>query len=444
MAGSAPDARALALRILRRVRQERRRAAPLLAAVRRRGIPERELRLATELLYGTLRWRAALDAVVRRLCRRHPPAPEIADVLHLALYQILCLERVPAHAAVDRAVEQARALGGAPAASFVNAVLRRACRQGRELLEPAPGAPVAERLARRYSHPAWLVRRWLRRWGAEQVEALLELNQSPPEVVIWLAPERGDAEAELGRSGVKTEPGRYVPGSLRTRGGMLAFSALHGRGGFCIQDEASQLVSLLFERPLRGTVLDLCAGSGTKTAQLAAWAEPGLLLVAADRARMALRALRSRFRRLGLPQPLLVQADWEQARPLSARFSSVLVDVPCSGTGVLRRRPEIKERLQECDLKHLVECQQRLLDAAAQLTAPGGQLVYAVCSLEPEEGPHQVDDFLSHNFEFERAGPGAGFPSAARALLDERGDLHTLPWRDRIDGFYACRLRRKK
>ncbi|MEE9230869.1 MAG: transcription antitermination factor NusB [Acidobacteriota bacterium] len=438
---SGPDARAVALRILRRVREERRRASPLLAAVRRQGIAGRELRLVTEIVYGTLRWKLALEAAVLRLCRRKPPAPEIADVLHLALYQMLLLTRVPAHAAVNRAVDQARALGGAPAASFVNAVLRRAGRIGQALLEPK-STDEAERLAFRYAHPVWLVRRWRERWGAPEVEALLAFNQQVPEVSLWPTPDRGDLVAALRRSGVDPEPAHFVPGALRARGGSLAFSPLHEDGAFTIQDEASQLVCWLFERPLRGAVLDLCAGTGGKTAQLAGWSTQVSLLVASDRNRAALQDLRSRFRRLRLPLPLLLGADWETGQSLRARFSTVLLDAPCTGTGVLRRRPEIKLRLQLCDVHRLARLQERLLEVAAGMTAPRGQLVYAVCSLEQEEGAHRVDEFLRRHPEFKRAAAGSCFPRSAGALLDRCGDLVTLPWRDRIDGFYACRLMR--
>ncbi len=438
---SGPDARAVALRILRRVREERRRASPLLAAVRRQGIAGRELRLVTEIVYGTLRWKLALEAAVLRLCRRKPPAPEIADVLHLALYQMLLLTRVPAHAAVNRAVDQARALGGAPAASFVNAVLRRAGRIGQALLEPK-STDEAERLAFRYAHPVWLVRRWRERWGAPEVEALLAFNQQAPEVSLWPAPDRGDLVASLRRSGVEPEPAHFVPGALRARGGSLAFSPLHGDGAFTIQDEASQLVCWLFERPLRGGVLDLCAGTGGKTAQLAGWSAHASLLVASDRSRAALQDLRLRFRRLRLPLPLVLGADWERGQSLRARFSAVLLDAPCTGTGVLRRRPEIKLRLQLSDVERLARLQERLLEVAAAMTAPRGQLVYAVCSLEREEGAHRIDEFLRRHPEFERAAAGSCFPRSAAVLLDRCGDLSTLPWRDRIDGFYACRLKR--
>jgi 16S rRNA (cytosine967-C5)-methyltransferase len=438
-----PDARTLVLQILRRARQGRGRATRLLAAARRRGLSGRDFSLSTEILYGTLRWRPALDAAVRRLSRRRPPAPEIADVLHVALYQILFLDRVPAHAAVSRAVDQAKALGGAPAARFVNALLREACRRGPGLLEPPAGAPVAEALALRFAHPSWLVERWLRRWGREAVEDLLAFDQRPPEVALWPAPGRGDVASALRAEGVDLDLARFVPGALRARGGALQFSEPHRRGAFIIQDEASQLVVWMFDWPLRGAILDLCAGSGGKSAQLAAAAAPGALRVASDRRLRPLRALRVRLRRLGLEPPLILEADWEEGEALGSRFNAVLLDAPCTGSGVLRRRPELKERLRPADLEDLGRRQRRLLEAAARRTAPGGELVYAVCSLEPEEGERQMEAFLAEHPEFEPAGPGAQFPAGGRSLLDAAGALRTLPWRDEIDGFYAARLRRR-
>jgi len=448
------DPRALALGILRRARQGGARPARLLAAVHRRGFPERDLRLATELLYGTLRWRPALDAIARQLSRRRPPPADLADVLHLALYQILFLDRVPAHAAVSRAVDQARALGGSRAAGFVNALLRAACRQGRTLLEPPPDTRVppagnpgwrqAEALARRYAHPPWLVRRWLERYGAAATGSLLEFDQRAPELALWPAPDAGDLGGALQAAGVECAPARFVPGALRARGGTLPFTPLHRQGRLTIQDEASQLVIWMLERPIRGPVLDLCAGSGGKTAQMIAAASPSAWVVAGDRSRLALRALRARLRRRRLPPPALLGVDWESGGALRSRFEVVLLDAPCTGTGVLRRRPEIKERLRPSDIGHLTARQDRLLEEAARRTAPGGELLYAVCSLEPEEGEERVEAFLRGHPEFERAGPADGFPAGARTLVTSRGDLRTLPWRDEVDGFFASRLRRRR
>ncbi len=435
------DARSLALGILRRARRGEGRVAPLLASVRRHGVAERDLRLATEILYGTLRWRPTLAAIVRRLSRRRPPAAEISDVLEIALYQILVLDRVPEHAAVACAVEQARRLGGSPAAGFVNALLRESCRRGRALLESPAGASEEQSLAWRYAHPSWLVRRWLERWGAGTVEALLAWNQEPPEVALWPAPGRGDLGAELAAAGVDCGPALHVPGALRARGGALSSSVLHREGRLVIQDEGSQLVAWLLERPIVGPVLDMCAGSGGKTAQMVAAASPGAVHVATDRARRPLRALRARLSRLGLPGALVACADWEEGEAVRRRFNVVLVDAPCTGSGVLRRRPEIKERLRESDIAALCARQDRLLEAAARLTAPGGELVYAVCSLEPEEGALRIEAFLRRHPEYERAGPGGAFPAGAGALLSPEGDLCTLPWRDKADGFYAARLR---
>jgi 16S rRNA (cytosine967-C5)-methyltransferase len=306
------------------------------------------------------------------------------------------------------------------------------------------GAGAADGLALRYAHPPWLVRRWLQRHARADVESLLVFNQCAPDLAFWPAPDAGDLAAALQSAGVECAPARYVPGALRARGGTLPFTPLHRQGRFTIQDEASQLVVWMLDRPIRGPVLDLCAGSGGKTAQIIAAASPEAFVVAADRSRRALRALRVRLRQRRLAPPALLAADGEAGGALRAQFRVVLLDAPCTGTGVLRRRPEIKERLEPADLINLAARQDRLLEEAAQRTAPGGELLYAVCSLEPEEGEERVESFLRGHAEFERAGPGEEFPGGARALLTARGDLCTLPWRHEVDGFFASRLRRRR
>ncbi|HEU5169819.1 MAG TPA: 16S rRNA (cytosine(967)-C(5))-methyltransferase RsmB [Gemmatimonadales bacterium] len=424
-------ARRAALEVLRDVSRGR----PLDAALAEtlRALPDADRRLAHELAAGVLRGRSGLD---RRLAPLVPRGlarvdPAVRDVLRLGAYQLTSLDRVPSHAAVDTSVALAREAAGARAAGFVNAVLRRLGREPEPV--PAESGGSAAALAERHSHPAWLVRRWLRRYGQEATVRLLRWNNARPRLV--LQPARAALEriaARLAAAGIDTEP---VP-----HGGGLAVGASrpdrlpgYDEGDFFVQDPAQSLVARYAAVPAGAIVYDACAAPGGKTIGLA---RAGARVVAGDADRSRVARLRENLARAGTGGELPVVAD--ARHPPVRDADAVLLDAPCLGTGTFARHPDARWRVNPGALTALAQRQSTLLRAAAGAVRPGGLLVYATCSLEPEENEHQVERFLQEHPGFVRE-PPAGFPAE---LLTDKGDLMTLPQRDGMDGAFAARLRR--
>lgn len=378
-------ARGLAFDILRLV-EGGGYAADLLAA-RASGLPERDAALAETLVLGTLRYQGQLDWLIQHWGGRDPGRldPEVRIALRLGIYQLRHLDRIPPHAAVHESVQLVKRAGKRSAAGLVNAVLRKVHRQ------PVPFADRATEL----SHPAWLLERWERRYGAEAAEAIARANLRPPDTYVRL-PQGCPPPQDL-----VLEP-TDVPGCYRVRAGRPK--------GLRIQDIGSQAIVPLLEPAPGLSFLDVCAAPGNKTAQAL---EAGMRAVACD---LHLSRLR-RMKDLGCP---LVAADAAAGLPFRRRFDRILVDAPCSGTGTLARNPEIKWRLAPDRLAELHRLQVRLLREALKLLAPGGILVYATCSLEPEENEAVVEEVL-------------GRPPD--------GTLRRLPGRDPGDGFFAAVIR---
>jgi 16S rRNA (cytosine967-C5)-methyltransferase len=393
-----------------------------------RTLPDQDRRLAHELAAGVLRGRTGLD---RRLAPLVPRGlarvdPAVRDVLRLGAYQLTALDRVPAHAAVDTSVELAREAGGPKAAGFVNAVLRRL----------GSGSAVADSgdLAERYSHPGWLVRRWEARFGREAAERLLRWNNTRPKLVLQAARAGLDELAErLRAAGVSADPVPHRAGVAVDTGRPDRLPG-YAAGAFLVQDPAQSLVTRYAAVPPGALVYDACAAPGGKTIGLA---RAGARVISADVHPTRLRRLRENLCRAGTGRELPLVAD--AGHPPVRAVDAVLLDAPCLGTGTFARHPDARWRVTPAALAALTARQAGLLEAVAECVRPGGLLVYATCSLEPEENADQVNRFLERHPQFERE-PPVDFPAE---LLTEAGDLVTLPQRDGMDGAFAARLRRR-
>jgi len=408
----------------------------------------REAGLARELVLGVLRQRAALDHAIGFVAGRDLRTIEapVRVALRIGAYQVLFLDRVPAFAAVDSTVALVKAGGRRRAAGFVNAVLRGIARQGGQLLPPEPAEGDVAAAALRHSHPVWWVERLVARLGWTEALALLAADNRPAPTVIRVNGRVCDVDrlaAELGAEGLSTERCGLVPEALRVRGGAPQTTRAFAEGRFWIQDEASQLVPLLFGAGAVA-VADVCAAPGGKTMVLSD-RFPQARRVACDRHRGRAAAMKGSLARAGMNDVAVVVADLAACAPPFApgSFDRVLVDAPCTGTGTLRRHPEIRWRLRASDPSRLAEVQLAILRSASTLVAPGGQLVYSVCSLEPEEGAGVVAAFLGAERSFSTADVSANLPAAARALIDRDGFLATSPAGGRLDGFVASLLVRR-
>lgn len=429
--GMAP--RRAAQKVLAQVRDGRPFDAALDDAVAR--LPDPDRRLVHELAAGILRARTEIDRLLAPHVTRGWEAvdPVLQDVLRIGAYQLVRLERVPAHAAVSTSAELARELAGQRSVGFVNAVLRKVAAEPSLFAPDEPTGTDAAALAAAQSHPEWLVARWADRFGADETARLLAWNNRVPPLVLQPARSSQDElVARWERAGVPVAPAPWGAG-LRTDRRRPDELPGFDEGAFFVQDPAQALVAWYAGFPARATVLDLCAAPGGKATALGRSA--GLLAALEIHPRRAAR-LRENLERAGRGQEHVVIGDARHA-PFRAA-PAVLLDAPCLGTGTLARNPDARWRVSAEALTALAARQAELLDAAAPLVAPGGLLVYATCSLEPEENDRQVDAFLARAPAFAREAV-EDFPAA---LLAPSGDLRILPQRHGMDGAYAARLRR--
>ena len=442
------SARRLAGEILLKVDSRKAYADVLLdQALRSAELSPPDRALLTELTYGTLRWRGAIDARLNRHLRR-PLAetePRIRNLLRLTCYQLLYLDRIPPYAAVNEAVESAKSYGGRKAAGFVNGVLRSFLREEQTGVSISVADPVAA-LAFQHSHPEWLVRRWLGEFGAKEAAALMRANNERAQLALRvnsLKCGRDQLLDRLSENGIeaKTAP-LSAHGVLLPPAGAVENLPGFAAGLFQVQGEASQLVvQLLAPRPGE-RILDTCAAPGGKSTYVAELQRDQGAIVAVDLSARGIDRIRENAGRLGLQSIQAVHADASAAGDFgNAPYDRILVDAPCSGLGTLRGHPEIKWHRGERDIRRLSALQRKILDRVAGYLKPGGVLVYSTCTLTGDENERNVEAFLAARGEFELQDAAGYLPSQARHMT--RGKyFQALPQRDNTDGFFAARLRR--
>ena len=449
-------ARIAAYHALRAIADERADLPSALARGREHLSDERDRALAAEIVTGTLRWQRSLDHLVEQFATRRLAKidRDVLHVLRLSLYQLLHLDRVPASAVVDDAVDLARLARKPSATGFVNAVLRTALRQAHRLpLPPRPdhGTDRAAALAYlgiTHSHPEWLVARWLDRHGLEASERWVRFNNETPRLTLranTLRASREAVAAALSGAGCETEPARHAPDGLTVTAGnpLRPPDADAFLGSFFVQDEASQLVSLAAAARPGERVLDLCASPGGKTVAMAADMRDTGLLVACDVRGRRVRLLHDTVRASGAGCIRVAQVATFGPLPFAPVFDRVLVDAPCSGLGTIRRDPDIRWRRSERDLPGLAQDQLALLERAALLLRPRGRLVYATCSSEPEENEAVVDAFLVRQRDFALVDLRSDASTHIVPFLDGRGMMRTLPFAHGLEAFFAAALVRR-
>jgi 16S rRNA (cytosine967-C5)-methyltransferase len=384
-----------------------------------------------------LRNRAGIDTVLSERVRGGLVRldPDVIDLLRLGVYQLLNMGSVPAYAAIAQTVELAKRRHGIGASKLVNAVLRRTDRE-REQISTALPSDTLDALALKYSHPRWLIARWIGQWGEQETERLLTLNNADAPIAIRpYGIVREQLEAMMEAAGVHVADAPYARDSIAISGG-TTFTELGAfkKGLFFVQDPAATLVTEYAAIPTGATVADLCAAPGGKALELTRTA--GTVL-ASDKSFGRLQRLLANQRRLESANllPFVGDARNPAIRPVDA----VLIDVPCTGTGTFRRHPDARWRIKVSDIAVMSALQKLIIRAAAKVVRPDGLLIYSTCSLEPEENDAQVDSFLADNLNWILEPPPEG--SVAPELLDG-GRLRVLPHRTGTDGAFAARLRR--
>lgn len=396
----------------------------------------RDRRWTQELVYGMLRRRGWIDHALASRVRGGIARldADLIDLIRLGAQQLLEMGSVPAYAAIAQTVELAKQRHGMGASKLVNAVLRRLDRERSSLGADLPTDPI-DALATEFSHPHWLVARWVTRWGADEARSLLEANNREAPVIVrpW-GVVREQLEAMLESAGVRVEDAPLVRDSIKIGGPVYLFDLVPFTQGHCfVQDPAATLVTQYAAIPAGATVADLCSAPGGKSFELARQAR---LVVSADLSTKRLERLSATKARLDLANVAPVAFD--ARHPAIAPVDAVLVDAPCTGTGTFRRHPDARWRLRLSDLAVTAMSQRAILRAAAGIVKPGGLLIYSTCSLEPEENEAQVDAFLVEHPGWMLEPPPAG--SVPPETLDQ-GYLRVLPQSHGADGAFAARLR---
>jgi 16S rRNA (cytosine967-C5)-methyltransferase len=439
----------LAIEILRRIESTDAYADILLEdAFAKHPLKDVDKGLLTELVYGVLRWRERVDWVISLFSSIRPARMErdILNILRLGAYQLLFLDRIPASAAVNESVKIAK-VKGERQGNFVNAVLR-AIDRGREGINyPEMATDPVRHISVKYSHPEWLVRRFIEEIGIDDAVRLCLANNEPPPLTIrvnTMAISREGLLLKLNEAGYEAAFTSFSPVGLVLKGG----GDVRGIPGFAeglwsVQDEASQLVSFILDPRPEEKVLDACAAPGGKATHIAELMADRGEVVAMDVRPHGVRKIEDSARRLGLKSARAMVSD--ASEPLGFRdgeFDRILLDAPCSGTGVLRRHPEGKWRKREVDIPELAERQEGLMENLSRYLRPGGITVYSVCSIMKEEGKGVVESFLAGHPEFtlEPAIPKIG--GAVDTLICDKGFFKVYSHMHGMDGFFAAKLKK--
>ena len=398
----------------------------------------RDRRFARELVYGMLRQRAWIDALLTERVRGGLSRldADVLDLLRLGAYQLLKMRSVPPYAAIAQTVEMAKRRHGEGPGKLTNAVLRRLDREAADLTVAVPADPI-DALALAESHPRWLVARWIARWGEDETRRLLTSNNTEAPIVLRpIHAVREQVEAMLESSGVGVADAPLVPDSIEIAGPVSSLTELGAfrQGLFHVQDPASTLVTKYAAIPEGAVVADLCAAPGGKSAELSRRAS---VVFASDLSPSRIKRVVENARRMDLQSVHAFVAD--ARKPAVRAVDAVLIDAPCTGTGTFRRHPDARWRLKPSDLAVMSRLQRDILRGASAIVKPGGLLVYSTCSLEIEENDAQVERFLADHPEWKLEPPAEG--SVPSVVLDA-GRLRVLPQRHGTDGAFAARLRR--
>ena len=416
-------------------------------------LPRRDLALLYALVYGVLRWRGRLDWTVGHFSNTDMKKidPKVLNILRLGLFQIIYLDRIPVSAAVNTSVEMAKPFAPLHVVRFVNAILRRAAGEYKNIPFPDLNKDPLSALAVEKSFPKWLIKRWLERFGLNETGALCDSANTIPPITVrtnTLKTTRDKLVQSLEREVGKIFRTIYAPDGVclfnlkKSIPDMKSFED----GWFQVQDEAAQLVTHLLNPQPGENVLDACAGLGGKTGHIAQMMKNHGNVVAMDKDDEKLLQLKTEMKRLGVS--IVTTDHYDLNKSLSKKhfseFDRVLLDAPCSGLGVLRRNPDIKWTKSKKRLKIHQEKQVTFLNNLATFVKPSGVLVFSVCSLEPEENEMVINDFLNKRSNFVIENSTMGLPLKARSLVNSNRHLRTLPHLHNMDGFFSVSLKRTK
>ncbi len=404
----------------------------------------RDESLLTELVYGVLRQRAFLDWQIDQFSKVKKIKAPVRNTLRLGLYQLLFLDRIPVYALVNTSVNLAKSEGGLAAGRFVNGLLRTVIRAKDALPQPNR-EDIVSFIAIKASHPEWMIRRWLPRFGEEATLALCQANNESPPLTLrvnLLKTDREKVSEELAQAGGRVEATHFAPEGLFLKGLSIRALSAFREGRFYIQDEAAQLIAHIVDPQAGEDILDLCAAPGGKTTHLAELSRGKATIVATDIDPDRLSFIEENIKRLQSPGCRIEAMD--RALADNRQYDRILVDAPCSALGILRRIPEGKWRKPPSIVADYAARQRELLDKAVLHLKPGGRLIYATCSTETEENEDLASAFLKAHPDLAIDDPRFGFPQAAKKFLSAQGYFTSALNSDKMDRFFAARWIKQK
>jgi 16S rRNA (cytosine967-C5)-methyltransferase len=449
------DARYTALSILNRLDREAKTLDRILLELspRQDYLSKRDRALLNAVVYGVLRWRGRLDHVIAHFSDSPISRiqPSVLNILRLGLFQIIFLDRIPASAAVNTAVELTKQTQSSRAVGFVNALLRKAAANHSNVPFSTFWQNPLAYLTAAQSIPEWLAKRWLKRMPAETIITLSKSINTIPPIALRTNTLKTNRELLLRFFENQVEqsaPTFFAPDGLYIRNPKKSIQHLAAfkKGWFQVQDEAAQLVSLLLDPQPGESILDACAGLGGKTGHMAQLMQNQGTITALDKNPEKLRLLNAEMQRLGVAIVKTVSEDLNRypVESPGERYDRILVDAPCSGLGVMRRNPDIKWNSSAACLERQSTIQKRILTNLATRVKPNGILVYAVCSMEPEENEAVIQEFLKKQSDFGIDNDLGKLPAAIRSGINSVTGFTTLAFIEHMDGFFLARLKRKK
>ncbi|HEU4963086.1 MAG TPA: 16S rRNA (cytosine(967)-C(5))-methyltransferase RsmB [Bacilli bacterium] len=443
------SARELALDVLLAV--ETRGAYSNLAltnALRQARLDSRDVGLTTELVYGTVGRLNTLDYYLKPQLKTplHKLEPWVRNLLRLTVYQLFFLERIPHFAAINEAVEIAKRRGR-KASGFINGVLRATLRNQDNLKLPSPQKDWVRHISIKHAHPDWMVETWERTFGRDATEAICEANNTRPAFSLRVNTHRTTRDEllqSLRESGIEATPSTVSPDGILLDEGLDITALPAFRDGLCtVQDESSMLVAQAVAPEPGQRVLDCCAAPGGKTTHLAELMHDDGEVLAVDIHDHKIELIHNIADRLGLTSIRTAAGDIRDVISDAGTFDRILLDAPCSGLGVIRRKPDLKWRKEPVDVHDIADIQQDLLDAVSGALKPGGYLIYSTCTIMPEENEELVQEFLNTHPDFEPAPIGDVLPAGVRPADPNAWFVQILPQDFNSDGFFISRLRRK-
>jgi 16S rRNA (cytosine967-C5)-methyltransferase len=404
----------------------------------------------TELVYGTLKWRLSIDWVIEQFSsvKIKKISPWILNILRLGVYQLLYTNKIPESAACNESVNLSKKFGHAASSRYVNGVLRGIARKRNEIKYPDEEKENIKYLSVKYSHPEWMIKGWVHRFGKEFTKNLLDSNNGIPELTIRVNLLKTSKESlieELRKENIECESGKYSSEALVLKNSS-SISRLESfkRGLFQVQDESSMLVARILDPKPEELVMDVCSAPGGKSTHIAELMQNKGTVIARDVHEHKIKIINEAASRLGLN---IIKAEIFDATGVDNekinKADRVLVDAPCTGLGIIRRKPDIKWARNQADRTEIVKLQKKILDASSKYVKPGGLLVYSTCTIEPEENEEVVKEFLRNNSEFEAVDITGMLPEKLRKPTAAEGYVQLYPNVDGVDGFFISKMMRK-